>query len=77
MRFIEKIVLLVVIIAAVMGYLYYKGEIDIGVLDDDLTSKECLDKGGVIVNSLSGECDTDKIGDISDLRCPCVCCSSS
>jgi hypothetical protein len=77
MKIIEKIILLVVLIVAVMGYLYYKGEIDIGIFNEELTSKECMEQGGVIVNSLSGECETDKIGDISDLRCPCVCCSSS
>ena len=77
MKLIEKIVLLIVLIAAVMGYLYYRGDIDIGALDNDLTSRECLDRRGEIVNSLSGECETNKIGDISDLRCPCVCCSSS
>jgi hypothetical protein len=77
MKLIEKIVLLIVLIAAVGGYLYYKGEIDFDFFDDGLTSKQCLDEGGEIVNSLTGECETHKIGDITDLRCPCVCCASS
>ena len=74
MGFLERVILIFIVVAAVLGYLYFNGSLDLDFLDSDLTSRECVDKGGEIVNSLSGECDGKKLGDISDLRCPCVCC---
>lgn len=43
-----------------------------------VTSAECGAQGGRIVNTLSGSgCDANEtiIGEISGLRCPCVCCA--
>jgi hypothetical protein len=74
MGFLERVILISIIVAAIAGYLYFNGNLDLDFLDSEMTSRECADKGGEIVNSLSGECDGKKFGDISDLVCPCVCC---
>ena len=40
-----------------------------------LTSEECTSMNGVIINTLSENCPSeDIIGEITDLKCPCVCC---
>jgi len=77
MRFLEKLVIVAVIVLVLFGYFYYKGEVDVKAIDTKLTSRECLDRGGIIETSLSLECKTRKIGDISDLKGQLVCCEPS
>jgi hypothetical protein len=74
MRLVDKLVFLVIVIIVISGYFYYKGEFDLNYFDKELTSRECADQGGEIINSLNSECETKELGDISDLTCPCVCC---
>lgn len=38
-----------------------------------LTVKQCASKGGVIFNTLDGRPNGQIIGNVSGLRCPCVC----
>ncbi len=74
MRFTDKIIFLVIFIAIVSGYFYYQGDLEFDYFNKDLTARECSDLGGEIVNSLNSECEGEKLGEISDLTCPCVCC---
>lgn len=41
-----------------------------------ITGKECSQKKGIIVNTLSGKncVDGKSIGSVDGLRCPCICC---
>ena len=44
--------------------------------DEGITSDECAEKGGRIVNTMGESCTENEleIGPVQNMECPCVCC---
>lgn len=79
MRVFSKIFLAIVIILVFLGvFLALSDEAHSPAEVPSLTSDECLEAGGVVINTLSEKKEyapEQILGAVTDLKCPCICIS--